>query len=509
MSSADFLEPHNPQSSECRGTRAIPFLNPSFIIHMKRTTARLLISSLLLLPFAHGFMAANEIAASPQPNIIFILADDLGYGQLGVMGDPIIQTPNIDRLAKEGVLFTEAYAGGTVCSPSRVSFLTGQDARMMHSPANTVLLRAEDVTLPHVLSAAGYQTALFGKFGVGNTFGVNDPMRMGFTRWRGILHNIPAHRQYPITLFDDNTEVFVPENVGGRKGKDAQRIFTDGALEFLEQQNGSSPFFIFMSYTSPHAEMAAPEAFVAPYIGKYPETPYPGWTGDANAPGFPAYYPEPVQHPNAVTAGMITALDAYIGELLAKLAEKGLAENTIVFFTSDNGPHSEGGADPLAMNAARPFRGGKRDLYEGGIRVPMIVRWPAKVEAGRVDDTPWAFADLLPTLVHATGASTENVQGLSYNGQSILPVLLNPQADMPDRILYWAFGRQVGDPNSGIIGDVAQAARKGQWKAVKPGPDSAVELYKIAEDPRELNDLASAFPAVTKEFEDLFAQYWN
>jgi arylsulfatase A-like enzyme len=358
--------------------------------------------------------------------------------------------------------------------------------------------------MAHVLRDAGYITGLFGKFGIGSHFGKTDPMTMGFTRWFGLLHNIEAHRQYPIMMYKDNEAVFIPPNVAGAKGAYAQRLFTDAALSFLDNQDGKSPVFALLSYTSPHTEMAAPEEFVAPYRGRFEEKPYPGWTGDPEAPGFAAYYPEAINEPNAETAGMIAALDQYVGEVLAKLEEKGLAENTIIFFSSDNGAHLEGGADPVATDASAPFRGFKRDLTDGGIHVPLFVRWPARIEAGRADDTPVHFADILPTLMDIIQPLRKAIRGTRINGTSIADLMMRRDGEIAERTLYWAFGRQVGDPNSGIIGDVAQAARRGRWKALRANPGSSVELYDIVADRDESEDLSSLYPEITDEFRALF-----
>ncbi len=265
-------------------------------------------------------LAASEAPiAAPRPNVLLILFDDMGYGQLGVTGHKIIKTPNIDKLASEGMLFASGYAGSTVCSPSRISLMTGRDSSRLHSTANTISLRKGDKTLAHLLSDAGYKTALFGKFGIGTTFGETDPMTMGFQEWKGLLHNIQAHRQFPMFLFENNKMVPVPDNRAGARGGYAQRLFTDDALEYLGEQDGKQPFFAFVSYTSPHSEMAAPEKFVAPYRGKFPETPYNGLKGPTPDSQFPDYYPLAIDEPNAVQAGMIAALDSYVGELVAKL----------------------------------------------------------------------------------------------------------------------------------------------------------------------------------------------
>ncbi|TWJ06672.1 sulfatase-like hydrolase/transferase [Altererythrobacter ishigakiensis] len=440
---------------------------------------------------------------APRPNVLLILFDDMGYGQLGITGHEIIKTPNIDALAREGMIFANGYAGSTVCSPSRISLMMGRDTSRLHSSANTISLRAGDRTMAHLLSDAGYQTALFGKFGIGTTFGETDPMAMGFQQWKGLLHNIQAHRQFPMFMFENNQMVPVPENRAGAREGYAQRLFTDDALEFLDTQDGSTPFFAFVSYTSPHSEMAAPEEFVAPYRGKFPETPYNGLAGPTPASQFPDYYPLAIDEPNAVQAGMIAALDSYVGELVAKLEARGLRENTLIIITSDNGPHSEGGGDPIGIAAAGPFRGGKRDLTEGGIHMPFIASWPSVVQAGRVEDQPVMFADLMPTL-GALAGKPGAAEAMGANGVSLAQLLMHEEATLPDRMLYWAFSRQLGDPNSGVIGVTQQAGRIGKWKALRASEDAAVELYDLSTDPGESKDVARQYPDIAADFANRF-----
>ena len=446
---------------------------------------------------------SQSVAEAPRPNILLILFDDMGYGQLGITGHKVIETPNIDALAREGIIFANGYAGSTVCSPSRISLMMGRDTSRLHSSANTISLRPGDRTMAHLLSDAGYQTALFGKFGIGTTFGETDPMAMGFQQWKGLLHNIQAHRQFPMFMFENNQMVPVPENRAGAREGYAQRLFTDDALEFLDTQDGSTPFFAFVSYTSPHSEMAAPEEFVAPYRGKFPETPYNGLAGPTPASQFPDYYPLAIDEPNAVQAGMISALDSYVGELVAKLEAQGLRENTLIIITSDNGPHSEGGGDPLGIAAAGPFRGGKRDLTEGGIHMPFIASWPSVVQAGRVEDQPVMFADLMPTL-GALAGKPGAAEAMGANGVSLAQLLMHEEATLPDRMLYWAFSRQLGDPNSGVIGVTQQAGRIGKWKALRASEDAAVELYDLSTDPGESKDVARQYPDIAADFANRF-----
>lgn len=449
-----------------------------------------------------------DASSTKQPNIIFILTDDLGFNQIGAYGDTPIKTPNIDRLAEEGVRFTDAYAGNTVCSPSRVSLFTGRDGRLMSNNSNTVQLREYDQTIAHVLKYAGYDTALFGKYSIGSQMGVTDPLAMGFDTWYGMYSILEGHRQYPHIMWRDGVKERIKENEGGKKGAYAQELFTSEAIEYIRQER-QNPFFVFLSYSSPHAELAAPEKYIEQYKNEFEETPYLGMSTGKEVEKYGVYYPEPVANPNATLAAMITALDDYIGQIRSLLEEKGIAENTIIFITSDNGPHDEGGADPDYFKASGPHKGMKRDLYDGGIRVPMIVNWPAAITQGRVDNTPWAFADIFPTFADLADVNINLIPRLKYNGVSIVQLLKDNPNSLPERLLYWEFGKQAGDPNSGIVGEVFQAARRGQWKAVRYGLYAPVELYNIKADPGEANDISTQHPEIHREFTALFEKYAN
>jgi len=443
------------------------------------------------------------VAADSKPNIIFILADDLGYNQLGCYGNTPIKTPNIDRLASRGIRFTHAYAGNTVCSPSRVSLFTGRDGRLMDNNSNTVQLSELDVTVAQVLKHAGYDTALFGKYSIGSQMGVTDPLAMGFDTWMGMYSILEGHRQYPTFLWRDGKKLRIEANEGGNKGAYAQEIFAQEAIKYIRKPH-DNPLFVMLAFSSPHAELAAPQRYIDQYQGKFPETPYDGMSGGAPSDKYAWYYPEPVEKPHATFAGMVTALDDYVGQIVTALEEKGIADNTLIFFTSDNGPHDEGGGDPSFFHASKPYRGMKRDVYDGGIHVPMIVSWPRTITRARVDDTPWAFADVLPTLAELASVSLDLVPRVKTNGVSIRGLLQDNPQSIPERILYWEFGKQAGDPNSGIVGEVFQAARRGQWKAVRYGMEAAVELYNIESDPGEQKELSEKYPQVHSEFVKLF-----
>ena len=434
------------------------------------------------------------------------MADDLGFNQIGAYGDTPIRTPNLDRLASRGIQFTHAYAGNTVCSPSRVSLFTGRDSRLMTDNSNKVQLGEADVTLAHVLKHAGYDTALFGKYSIGSKMGVTDPLAMGFDTWYGMYSILEGHRQYPRFLWRDGQKVRIQENEGGRKGAYAQELFTSEAIKYIKQGH-ENPFFVMLNFSSPHAELAVPEQYSAPYERTMSAEPYRGVQGGEETAKYARYYPEPVANPYATFAGMVSALDDYVGRVIAALEAEGVAENTLIFFTSDNGPHQEGGGDPVYFRASEPYKGFKRDVYDGGIHVPMIVSWPARIKKSRVDDTPWAFADVLPTFADVAGVSLDRVPRLSSNGVSIGGLLQDEPETLEERTIYWKFSPQVGDPNSGIVGESYQAARRGDWKAVRYGANKPVELYNIVDDPGESRDLSAKFPEVHQEFVALFEEY--
>ncbi|GEA09855.1 sulfatase-like hydrolase/transferase [Alteromonas sp. KUL49] len=465
---------------------------------------KLKINNLLKTIAASCALLSSVTFASEKPNIIFILTDDLGFNQVGAYGDTPIQTPNLDAMAASGIRFDQAYSGNTVCSPSRVSLFTGRDGRYMTNNSNTVELNHKDITLAHVLKHANYDTTLIGKYSIGQQMGVTDPLAMGFDTWYGMYSILEGHRQYPHIMWRDGQKIRIEANEGGKKGAYAQRLFTDEAIKYIVEPR-ENPFFMMLTYSSPHAELGVPEEFSQPYA--FEENPYSGMKGGVPADKYASYYPEPVDKPNAVLAGMVSALDHYIGEIVATLEAQGELDNTLIFFTSDNGPHDEGGADPEFFEASAPYKGQKRDLYDGGIHVPMIVHWPARIKQGRVDNTPWAFADVLPTFAEIAGVNLNYVPRVHTNGVSIDGLLSdNPEA-MEERVLYWEFAKQVGDPNSGVIGDTFQAARKGQWKAVRYGFDADVELYNIDNDPGESNDLSATHKDLTAMFYALFEEY--
>lgn len=410
-------------------------------------------------------------AAAERPNIVLILADDLGYGDLGCYGQTRIQTPNLDRMAAEGIRFTSAYAGSTVCAPSRCSLMTGLHtghARTRGNRSPDLPLRPEDLTFTEILKKAGYRTALFGKWSLGELGSTGYPTRKGFDEWFGFFSQLHAHNYYPEHLLDGETAYLCRGNMGLQRKDYAPDLFTRRALQFIEKQNPSNPFFLHLCYTVPHAnnEMGrdSGDGMEAPSYGPYANRPWP--------------------RPEKGFAAMITRMDSDIGRLFATLKSRGLDDNTLVIFTSDNGPHKEGGHSPSFFESSGPLRGIKRDLTEGGIRVPAIARWPARIRAGQTVDFPWAFWDVLPTFAELAAAPVPS----GLDGMSIVPTLLG-RSQKPHDYFYWEFHE----------GGFSQAVRMGPWKGIRKGLDGPVELYNLGEDLRESRNLAPDQPAIVRE----------
>jgi arylsulfatase A-like enzyme len=414
------------------------------------------------------------------PNIVFILADDLGYGDVGCYGQKVIKTPNIDRLAAAGVRFTDCYAGSTVCAPSRCTLMTGRHTGHARVRSNgAVPLEPDDVTVAEVLKGAGYVTGMFGKWGLGEPDTTGVPNKQGFDEWFGYLNQHHAHNYYPDTLWRNDQKISIPNvvenNVAIKRVAYSADLFTREALDFLDRHQRQR-FFLYLPFTLPHANNEAGQQ---------------GMEVPSDAP----YSNEPWPQPQKNHAAMITYLDAQIGRVLSKLTELELDENTIVFFSSDNGPHREGGADPEFFHSSGPLRGFKRALYEGGIRVPMIVRYPGKIAPGTVSSQVWAFWDVLPTLAELAGATAPT----GLDGISMVPALLGDQAagraQRDHEYLYWEF------PERGF----GQAVRLGPWKAIRPRPGATLELYNLASDLAEQRDLAGSHPDILLRVEAILA----
>ena len=422
------------------------------------------------------------ISAARKPNLIFILADDLGYGDLGCYGQTKIKTPHLDRLAAEGMCFTNFYAGSTVCAPSRCALMTGLHTGHAAIRGNAAFaLRPQDQTVAEVLKRAGYHTGIIGKWGLGNQNTTGVPQKKGFDDFLGYLDQTHAHDYYTDFLwrYDPPTsakpgydgQIAFPENQGGKKGLYMDDLFTSAALNFLrinkpEPLNHYRPFFLYLAYTIPHANNEEGKR-----SGNGMEVP-------SDAP----YSDQPWPAPERNKAAMITRLDKYIGQLLDKLQELKIEDNTIIFFASDNGPHKEGGVSPKFFESSGPLRGIKRDLYEGGIRVPLIVRWPMKIKPGTVSGQVGAFWDFLPTAAEIAEAKAPE----QLDGISLLPTLLGkPQTNQHD-FLYWEFHER----------GFQQAVRMREWKAVRPQFGAPLELYNLSADVGEKQNVAGQNPDV-------------
>jgi arylsulfatase A len=432
----------------------------------------------------------------PLPNIVYILADDLGYGDLSCYGQQKFSTPNIDRLAREGMLFTQHYTGCTVSAPSRSCLMTGLHTG--HTPVRgnkgwvpegNFPLPAESYTVAEMLKTKGYVTGAFGKWGLGYIETEGDPNSQGFDEFFGYNCQSLAHNYYPDHLWHNHEKVLLPENDSSKTGIYSADLIHKAALDFLET-NKDKPFFLFYPTTIPHAELFAKEEYMKMFRGKF--NPEKSFKGTDEGPDFRLgpYGSQPEAH--AAFAAMITELDDYVGELLGKLKELGLEKNTIVIFASDNGPHLEGGADPDYFNSNGDLKGYKRDFYEGGIRTPMLVRWPSKVKAGSESNHISAFWDILPTFAEITGA--ENPEGI--DGISFLPTLLGKKQKQHE-YLYWEFHEQGGKI----------AVRMGNWKAVKLNidktPQGLTELYNLSTDIGETNNIALSNPETVKQMEEI------
>ena len=430
----------------------------------------------IILSFILALSLAGLLAAqSSKPNIIFIMADDMGYADAGAYGGKLIQTPNIDRLAREGLRFTQVYSGHPVCAPSRNVLMTGLHTGHTVVRGNfgatgvvgiaggkyRVPIRAEDVTVAEVLKQAGYATGITGKWGLGepNTDGI--PNKQGFDEWFGYLNQRRAHTYYPTFIWLNEAMFDLPGNQDGERGQYTHDLFTGFALNFI-RRHAAETFFLYVPYTIPHA------AFEVPSLGAYENKPW--------SPEQRAY------------AAMITRMDSHIGRILDLVAELGIAGNTVVFFTSDNGAQNR---YEDVFGSAGPFREQKGSVYEGGIRVPMIVRWPGRTPAGRTNNvTVWYFADFLPTAAAIAGAATPP----NLDGVSVLPALLGEEQKLADRFLYWECPEQR----------FKRSARQGDWKAVYPGGGAPMELYNLAEDAGETRNLAAEHPDVVRRFAEYF-----
>ena len=424
---------------------------------------------------------SGQPATARKPNIIFILADDLGYGDVGCYGQAKIKTPHIDRLAAEGLRFTQAYAGSPVCAPSRCVLMTGLNTGHCFIRGNSKQnLRPDDLTVAEILKSAGYTTGLCGKWGLGHEGSTGVPTKKGFDHFFGYLDQTHAHNYYPTFLLRNEQRVplrnVVPDEgkvgqvVASKKVDYSHDLIAEDALAFIDQ-NKDKPFFLYAAFTLPHANNEArQDGMEVPDVGQYANENWPE---------------RQKQH-----AAMVSRLDRDIGRIMDRLRKHGIDDDTIVFFSSDNGPHKEGGNDPDFADSNGPLRGIKRALYEGGIRVPFIARWPNHIKPGTTSDFVTMFQDFLPTAAAIAGASPP----AAIDGQSILPTL-RAQSQKPPEHLYWEFHE------SGFH----QAARTGNWKGVRKGAKEPLELYDLSQDIGETKNVAADHPEIVKKMEKYLA----
>ena len=440
------------------------------------------------------FAQNTQAQTSSKPNIIFILADDLGYGDIGCYGQQKISTPNIDRLAKIGVKFTQFYSGSTVCAPARCTFMTGMHTghgairgNVTLKPEGQVPLPDSIITIAMLLKQAGYETAAFGKWSLGFITTSGDPAKKGFDEFYGYNCQTLAHNYYPDHLWHNHDRIDLPGNLKYDSVYSANLIHQQ-AMKFLKAKHGK-PFFLYLPYTLPHADVIAPHDEVYDYyVKKFNEQPVEIKSTDREAHHFDRY-------PHAAFAAMIARLDKFVGEIMNAVKEQGLEKNTLIIFTSDNGPHKENGGDSVFFNSNGGFRGIKRDLYEGGIRVPFIAYQKGVTKKGTVNTMPAALWDLFPTFLQLA----EVKQNKIVDGISIVPAIKG-QKQNQHAYFYWELHESGGK----------QAVRFGNWKGVKLNVstqnNSPIELYDLKTDPQEKNNIASKHPETVKQIEAIIKE---
>jgi arylsulfatase len=445
------------------------------------------VSAALVVPGpAHSQAAA---AKTRKPNLVFIMADDMGTGDIGPYGQTKIHTPNIDRIAREGVRFTDFYAGAPVCAPSRCTLITGLHSGHSFVRDNRELEIEGQIPLPEgtptvasLLKKQGYTTGMFGKWGLGYTGSSGEPNRVGWDTFFGYICQREAHSYYPDHLWRNTEKVPLAGNEGGTTtGKQySHDLIADEALQFV-RKNRDRPFFLYVPFTTPHLSLSVPEDSLAEYRGKFPETPYPGTKGKNG------YVPQ--SHPRAAYAAMITRMDRDVGRILDLLKQSGLDENTLVIFTSDNGPTFDvGKVEGAFFHSALSFRAGKGSVYEGGIRVPLVARWPGHIPAGSEQHHAAYFPDVMPTLLELSGAAAP----AGTDGLSFAPALLGQKTQKEHAAMYWEFPTQGGQ----------QAVRFGRYKGVRRGIASGkakIEVYDLQTDVSETTDISAQRPELVEQ----------
>ena len=434
----------------------------------------------------------NAVETRRLPNIVYIIADDAGYGDISAYGQALFSTPHIDSLATHGIKFTQHYSGSTVCAPARSSLMTGHHTGrtpirgnrdvpdVMPDEDSNWPLAADTVTVARILQQNGYATGAFGKWGLGGLRNTGDPQKQGFDEFFGSYDQRLAHTHYPMFLFHNGERI----ELDGKTY--SHELFEKKALDFI-RRNKDNPFFCFLPVLIPHAAMQVPEEYKAPWREKFSQ--FEDLVVHYSIAGE-------VRNPVAAFPAMMIRLDDTVGRIIELLEELGIADNTIIMFTSDNGPAPEGAGRRVDIfNSSGPLRGIKRDLTEGGIRIPFLVKWPAEIEPGTVTDHISAFWDFLPTVCEILGIEPpEGIDGISF-----LPTLKgNTDAQRIHDYLYWEFHEYGG----------RRALRVGDWKAIQlnvmRNPDGPVELYYLRDDIEERNNLADRYPERIEQFRQMF-----
>ena len=457
-----------------------------------RSFVGLKFSILLFALYGFSNVVGAQSNSNTKPNIIFILADDLGYGDLGCYGQQKIETPNIDALAKHGLRFTQYYSGSSVCAPARATFMTGLHTghspirgNKTYPPEGQTPLPDSVITIANALQQHGYATGAFGKWSLGYITSSGDPAKKGFDKFYGYNCQTLAHNYYPDHLWNNHERINFPKNHENKNAYSAELI-QQQALNFIEQNNQS--FFVYLPYTLPHAELIVPhDSLYYYYIKKFNEKP------DTSKKKYDRRIRDP--YPRACYAAMVSRLDRYVGEILKEIEQKGIADNTLIIFTSDNGPHKEGGNDPAYFNSNGIFRGIKRDLYEGGIREPFIAYWPGKIKPG-ITTQVCALWDMYPTFLELAGVKGPN----KTDGISIVPTLLHTRKQQQHKFLYWEFHENKG----------RQAVRWNNWKGVRlevnKNADAPVELYNLSKDPSEKTNIADKYPEIVNKIKQMMTE---
>jgi len=446
-----------------------------------------IIIATIILISANSTKAGKEV--SRKPNLIFILADDLGYGDLGCFGQKKIKTPNLDGMAKKGMKLTQFYAGSTVCAPSRCVLMTGLHTGHAYIRGNgRHNLRPSDFTVAELFKKAGYKTGCFGKWGLGNEGTDGIPTKQGFDSFYGYLHQGHAHNYYPTFLIKNESRIKL-RNIPEQESKTgagwasvrrdySHDLITENALHWIDM-NHNEQFFLYLPFTIPHANNE----------GKR------GTKDGQEVPDYGIYRDKNWTNQNKGQAAMITRMDSDIGRILSKLNKYKISNNTLIIFTSDNGHHREGGNDPEFFNANGPLRGMKRDLYEGGIRVPTIAYWPNRIKAGSTSDQPFYFGDLMATAAELAGTSSPS----ALDSISFLPTLINNSKQQKKReFIYWEFLEKKG-AQALVLGE------SGRWKALRKNSAIApIEIYDLKNDIGEINNIANIHPEIVSKAEELF-----